>query len=246
MFINNINPVALQLGPLEIRWYGIIYALGFLFAYYYVKHALAKKKIMFDVDTFFISVILGNLIGARLFEVFFYNPAYYFANPTEIIAVWKGGLSFHGGLLGGFLASFWFCKKQKISWKIIADILAIPLAIGLGFGRIANFINGELYGYPTSLPWGADFGDGVFRHPTQLYESLKNFLIAGILTAVNARKKLSPGILFILFMILYGSVRFFIEFLKVPETMFLGLATGQWFSLLMVVLGIYGIHKFKK
>ncbi len=246
MFIHNIDPVALHLGFLEIRWYGIIYALGFLLAYFYVSSQVKKRNLSFDVDSFFVYLILGTLIGARLFEVLFYNPVYYFSNLLQIPAVWNGGLSFHGGLLGGFLAGLWSCKKQNLSWKIIADLLAIPLAIGLAFGRIANFINGELYGYPASLPWAVDFGDSIFRHPTQLYESLKNFIIAGILFIIKQRKSLQPGILFMTFLILYGAIRFFIEFLKVPETSFAGLATGQWFSLFMIALGVMGINKLKK
>ncbi|HLC54999.1 MAG TPA: prolipoprotein diacylglyceryl transferase [Candidatus Nanoarchaeia archaeon] len=246
MFIHSIDPVALHLGPLEIRWYGIIFALGFLLAYWYVQRQVKKKNIVFDADSFFIYIIIGAVIGARLFEVLFYSPSYYFSNPLQVFAVWKGGLSFHGGLLGGFLAGFWSCKKQNLSWKIVADLLAIPLALGLAFGRIANFINGELYGYPTALPWAVDFGDGIFRHPTQLYESLKNFLIAGALFVIKQRKSLQSGMLFMLFFVMYGFIRFFIEFLKVPETSFAGLATGQWFSLIMVVIGIIGIRRLKK
>lgn len=245
MFIHNIDPIFLSLGPIQIRYYGIIYALAFLIGYFYIKKAAEKRKLKIDVDSLLVYLIVGDIIGARLFEVIFYNPSYYFSNLSQIFAVWNGGLSFHGGLIGGLIASVIFCRKNKIKLLELADIIAIPLAFGLFLGRIANFVNGELFGYPASLPWAVDFGDGIFRHPTQIYESLKNLFIFFVLLKIN-KKKHKDGYLFFIFITLYGILRFFIEFLKVPENHLLGLPTGQMFSLLMVITGVYFLAKFKK
>ena len=196
-----------------------------------------------DVDSLIVYLVIGTVLGARLFEVLFYNPSFYFGNPLEVLAVWHGGLSFHGGLIGAMLASYIFCRKYNIDYLELADIVSIPLAFGLFLGRIANFINGELYGYETSLPWAVKFqGADGFRHPTQIYEALKNLFIFFILFNLKD-KKYKKGTLFFIFITLYGLLRFFIEFLKVPESYLLGLPTGQLFSILMFLIG--GIYLIK-
>ena len=245
MFVHNINPVLLKLGSLEIRYYGIIYALAFLIGYYYIKRESEKRNLKLDADSLITYLIIGTLIGARLFEIIFYNPSFYFSNPLEIFALWHGGLSFHGGLVGGLVASIIFCRKYKIRLLELGDILAVPLAFGLFIGRIANFINGELYGYPTNLSWGVDFGDGIFRHPTQIYESLKNLFIFFILLKLK-KKEHKEGYPFFVFLPLYGLIRFFIEFLQVPENYLLGMPTGQLFSALMFITGIYFLTKSRR
>ncbi len=244
MFVWHMDPVAVHLGFVEIRWYGIIYALAFLIGYWYTKRAAKERGWSLDVDALFTFLIIGTVVGARLFEVLFYNFGYYSTHLFDVVAVWKGGLSFHGGLVGGFLAAWWFCKKHKFSLVALADVLVIPLAFGLFLGRLANFINGELYGFPTSLPWGVDFGDGLFRHPTQIYESLKNLFIFGVLVLLKKRYKEQhfKGYLFMMFFTLYGVLRFGIEFLKVPEVSWLFLTVGQWFSAAMAVIGISGLY----
>ncbi|HLD12785.1 MAG TPA: prolipoprotein diacylglyceryl transferase [Candidatus Nanoarchaeia archaeon] len=240
MFTLNIEPVLFHLGSLEIRYYGLLYAFAFLVGYWYMRRRAKYLRWKLDVDVLFTYLIIGNLVGARLFEVLFYSPSYYFANPLKILFLWQGGLSFHGGLVGGALALWWFCKKYKHSWLELADVLVLPLAFGLFLGRIANFLNGELFGYPSSLPWAVDFGDGVFRHPTQLYESLKNLILFLLLVLLHRRlkKHAYPGYLLAVFLTAYGFFRFFLEFLKVPEQLWLGFPVGQWLSAVMVLAGM--------
>src|SRR3989338_5485905 len=162
MFYNNINPALFHIGPFEIRYYGIIYALGFILAYFFVYHLAKKRNLNLtkdDVADLIFYLIIGTVAGARLFEIIFYEPAYYLANPLEMPAIWHGGLSFHGGLVGAILAAVLFCKKKKVHFYDLADIVVIPLAFALFLGRIANFINGEIVGRVTNLPWCVKFRD---------------------------------------------------------------------------------------
>ncbi|MEK6903698.1 MAG: prolipoprotein diacylglyceryl transferase [Nanoarchaeota archaeon] len=245
-FMHNINPVLVSLGPLEIRYYGLFYAFGFLITYLFLRHAVKQKKIplcLEELDTFLIYLMMGTVIGARLFEVIFYNPAYYLAHPLKIIAVWEGGLSFHGGLLGIFLAVFLFSKKKNISWLALADLIVIPAALALALGRLGNFMNGELYGRVTSVPWGMQFpGVEGFRHPSQFYESAKNIFIAGILLWQSKKGK-QEGYLFGLFLFLYGILRFLVEFVREPQVFVGPLTMGQALSVPVMILGIYLIKK---
>jgi len=178
-----------------------------------------------------------------LFEIIFYNPVYYFTYPLKMIAIWQGGLSFHGGLAGAFLAAYYFCKKRKIQFLELADIIVIPTALALALGRIGNFLNGELYGRITSLPWGVKFQNAEgFRHPSQLYESLKNGIIFITLWKVKEIKR-KPGFLFSIFLIMYGTLRFFVEFVREPEVMVSFLTMGQVLSIPMILIGIYLLKK---
>src|SRR3989344_5052686 len=175
MFYHNINPVLFSIGSLEIRWYGIIFVIGFLIAYFMIGY-LAKRKALNltkdDTADLLFYLVIGILIGARAFYVFIYNAGYYISNPLESLMFWHGGLSFHGGLVGAVIAAWIFCRKKKLSMLELGDIIVIPLAIGLCLGRIANFINGELVGMVTNLPWCVNFkGYEGCRHPSQLYES---------------------------------------------------------------------------
>lgn len=248
MFYHNLNPVLLNLGPLQIRYYGIIFALGFLITYFLVKSLSKKKKLPLknsDVDSLMIYLIIGVVLGARLFEIIFYNPQYFFSNPLRMLAVWQGGLSFHGGLLGAFLATYIFCKKRKIKFLQLADILVIPASLALALGRIGNFINSELYGKITSLPWGVKFQNAEgFRHPSQIYESLKNFFIFFVLLHLN-NKKHKPGFLFAMFLILYSTLRFFIEFVREPEIIICSLTMGQLLSIPVFLIGLVMLIKLK-
>src|SRR3989338_1645725 len=199
MFMHNINPVLLRLGPFEIRYYGLFYVLGFVMAYFIIDYLAKKKKISLskdDIADFLLYIIVGTVLGARIFYIIFYNLPFYLSNPFEMLAVWHGGLSFHGGLIGSVIAWFYFCKRKKIDFYEIADITVIPLALGLALGRIGNFINGELYGRITDVPWAVKFPDAEgFRHPSQIYESLKNFFIFGVLFFIR-KKQLKDGIMF--------------------------------------------------
>ncbi|MEA2037462.1 MAG: prolipoprotein diacylglyceryl transferase [Nanoarchaeota archaeon] len=246
MFYNNINPTLLTLGPLEIKYYGIIYVLGFVIAYFLIYHLAKERKLNInkdDVADLIFYIIIGTVVGARIFEVIVYNPVYYLSNPFEIIAVWHGGLSFHGGLMGAILAGYLYCKKKKIDFYEIADITVIPLAFGLFLGRIGNFLNGELIGRVSNLPWCVKFKnyEGC-RHPSQLYESLKNLVIFSVLWFIQD-KKLKKGVMFWSFILMYSTLRFFIEFVRAPDPQLgllaLGLTMGQWLNILMFIVGLY-------
>jgi len=250
MFYHNINPILLRLGPFEIRYYGIIFALGFILAYFFIYHLAKKRELELkkeDVADLILHLIIGTVIGARLFEIIFYNPAYYLSNPLEMFAIWHGGLSFHGGLVGAVIAGYLYSKKKKIEFYDLADITVIPLAFGLFLGRIANFINGELVGRVTNLPWCVKFQyyEGC-RHPSQLYESFKNLVIFFVLWFVKD-KKLKKGIIFWSFILLYSSIRFLIEFLKDPGEIgfILGLTMGQLLCIVMFGVGLYFFYKIK-
>ncbi len=241
MFYHNIDPEILNLGPIEIRYYGLIFAFGFLFAYLFLKRY--KKSIRLfkrddQIDSLLIYLIIGIIAGARLFEVIFYNPNYYLTSPLKVIAVWQGGLSFHGGIAGAAVAVYLFARKYNYSFLKVADLLSIPAALALFLGRIANFINGELYGRITSVPWAVKFQniDG-FRHPSQLYESAKNLLIFVILL-MQDKKERRPGYIFSLFLILYSVLRFFIEFVREPQLLLGPLTMGQLLSIPLFVIGV--------
>lgn len=258
MWVHNINPVLLTLGPLQIRYYGLIYAIGFIIGFYLIRYLAKKEGIKWVdnqfLDKFFLWLIIGTVVGARVFEVLVYNPIFYFHYPLDIFMVWKGGLSFHGGFIGATITSVWFLRKQKKSWQdilLLADLVSIPLAFGLFLGRIGNFINGELWGTITNVPWCVYFkGVQGCRHPTQLYESAKNLLIFFILFGLRTKtsKKFKNGTFFALFIILYSFLRFLIEFVKQPELQlgyYLGLTTGQYLSIIFFVFGLIFLIKLK-
>ncbi|MBI4140868.1 prolipoprotein diacylglyceryl transferase [Candidatus Woesearchaeota archaeon] len=248
VFFHNINPVIVQLGPVEIRWYGLMYVFAFLFALWYVKKASKEGKIKLDdeqIDNFFVWLTVALIVGARLFAVVFWDFSYYAQHPLEIFAFWKGGLSFHGGLVGVIVAAFLLCRKHNISFLHLADIFIVPLALGQAFGRIGNFINGELYGIPTLLPWGVNFfnevdavGNFVFRHPSQLYEVLYDVAIFIFLWLLKD-KKLKNGFLFATFLLLYAVFRTLTEFIRVPEGMIGPLTISQAFNIPMFVAGLW-------
>lgn len=249
MLIHNINPVLASIGPFEIRYYGLIFALGFILAaiilYWFASKEKIKNLEKKDVFNLIIYLIIGILIFSRLFEILIYMPSYYFANPKEIIAVWHGGLSFHGGLIGAVIVGLVYSRYKKIKFYDLADILVFPAAIGLCFGRFANFINGELWGKITALPWCVKFQNAEgCRHPTQIYESFKNLAIFLVLLLLK-RFKLKSGFLFWHFILLYGAIRFSIEFLKPVGWYFLSLNTGQWLCLIMIITAAAFIIKEK-
>ena len=246
MFINNINPVLLNLGPFQIKYYGIIYALGFVIGYLFLRSRIKSKrlKLTFDqLDNYFLWLILGVVFFSRIFEIIFFSWNYYIANPVEMLMIWHGGLSFHGGLVGAALVTFLFARKHKIAFYDLADSLAIPAALALAFGRIANFINSEHYGRiadATKTPWCVVYQsvDSYCRHPSQLYESLKNFLIFGSLFTYDAfkgkEKSYKKGTIFWMFVLLYGILRFLVNFYR-DDILYYGLSMGQWLSLIMAL-----------
>lgn len=245
----DINPVALQLGPLSIHWYGLMYMAGFL-TFIWLGRKLIKTQhypqmnVMLLDDLLFYGV-LGVILGGRMGEVLFYNPDYYFSHPFKILAVWEGGMSFHGGFIGVMLAMFIFARLHKLHWLALMDFIAPLVPPGLAFGRLGNFINGELWGRPTSVPWGMVFPkvDNLPRHPSQLYEFALEGVLLFTLLWLFAKKPRPLGAISGLFLIGYGSFRFLGEFTRNPDDGIFGLMTfgvsmGQWLSLPMVLAGI--------
>lgn len=257
MYVHNLDPVIFAIGPLAVHWYGLVYALGFLFAYWYVGRAAKEKRIALtpkQADDFVFWMIILSIVTARLAYVFIYNPSFYFDNPLKIFAVWEGGLSFHGGLAGAALALWRTQKKTGVRFYQIADLLVIPFAFVLVFGRLANFINGELPGRITDAVWCVQFpGYDGCRHPSQLYEAGKNLLVFVTLLLMNSwepiRSRLKEGTLFWSFVILYGLGRFLTDFYRAPDPtdpLFLGILLGQWLSLAMTIIGAWFLYKMHK
>ncbi|WP_283170238.1 prolipoprotein diacylglyceryl transferase [Curtanaerobium respiraculi] len=247
-----IDPVALSLGPLTVRWYGIAYILGFSFAALIVWKTAKRWRINLDEDallTIIICVIVGVILGARLGYVVFYGDGYYLNHPWDIFAFSQGGMSFHGGLAGALVSGCVAARLCHVPFATLADLGAIAAPVGLFFGRCANFINGELWGAPTDLPWGVVFGGAagsVARHPSQLYEALlEGALIFIVMLALSRRVPARPRGTFIgAFLVLYGICRFSIEFVRLPDSQLgylLGtdwLTMGQVLSVPLVLAGI--------
>lgn len=246
-----LDPVALSIGPLAIRWYALAYLAGFLLGWRYCLY-LARQNPkgpsaeMFD--EYLTWAVIGTVIGGRLGYIFFYQADYYFAHPLEMLQVWHGGMSFHGGMLGVIGAAWLFTRKHKISFFAFTDVLACVTPIGLGLGRVANFINGELYGRQTDMPWGMIFprGGDVPRHPSQLYEALlEGVLLFVVLFLLSRRKNIRArhGFISGAFLFGYGVFRFLIECLREPDAQLgllaAGLTMGQWLCIPMVMYGCY-------
>jgi len=247
MFINNFDPVAFEVFSLEIRWYSLAYIFGIVLGWIYCKKKLIKDPIILDLFADFITyLIIGVILGGRIGYALFYNFSYYINNPLEILMVWNGGMSFHGGLIGVILSCVIFGKKHKINSFIFLDLVALSAPIGIFFGRIANFINSELYGRATDLPWGVQFVliDNIKRHPSQIYEAFfEGIILFFILNYLFKRKYIvTPGKLSALFLIFYSLFRYSLEFFRVPDPqigfLFLNSTLGQIISLLFFVIGV--------
>ena len=223
-----IDPILLHLGPLKIRWYGLMYVLGFIASYLLVKKQIGEsgfKRLGQHFENLNIVLILSLVVGGRLGYVLFYNLPYYLEHPLEIPATWSGGMSFHGAAIGLFIGGFIFCRLKHLEFWATADMYVVTIPIGLALGRLGNFINGELFGRPTDLPWGMVFPAGgiMARHPSQLYEALLEGLVLFIILWSQRKKpwQTSPrwchGSLTALFLVGYGFFRFFIEFFREPD-----------------------------
>ena len=243
------DPTAIHLGSFGIHWYGLMYLTGFvaflLLGRYQVKHKpwFNWNEIMID-DALFYGA-LGVIFGGRLGYVVFYQASYFIQHPLEIFAVWQGGMSFHGGFIGVLVAMFLFNKKHPQPWLTTMDFIAPLVPIGLGAGRMGNFINGELWGRVTDGSFGMIFpqADNLVRHPSQLYEFALEGIVLFILLWWHSGKQRSTGAISALFLIGYGSFRFLVEFTRQPDDFLgllgLGLSMGQWLSLPMVLVGIW-------
>lgn len=251
-----IDPVFLEFGPLQFRWYGLMYLIGLTAAYFLIRRRAARKGLSLTSDQIYDMVVFaafGVFLGGRIGYTLFYNFSYYIQHPLKIFAVWEGGMSFHGGLIGTAVALIWFSKRQGVPVYTIADLAAGVTPIGLGFGRLGNFINGELYGRATDVDWCMVFpaGGPACRHPSQLYEaSLEGVLLFTVLWLID-RRPTPPGTLMWTFITGYGISRLIVELFREPDQHMgyvLGPITmGQMLSAPMVLVGIFmlvwGYHK---
>jgi len=240
----NIDPVLFSLGGLRIHWYGLMFMGGFLIGYQIM--AMIYKNEQQDpekLDRLLWHLLLGTIIGARLGHVLFYDPTYYFSNPLEILAIWKGGLASHGGAIGVLLALYLYQRKSSESYLWLLDRIAIPAALAACFIRIGNLFNSEIIGQPTTVPWAIIFEriDSLPRHPTQLYESLSYAITFVILVMLYKKLRNNSGIIIGAFLICVFSSRFVIEFYKTQQAAYssdLWLNTGQMLSIPFVIAGL--------
>ena len=228
----NIDPVIVKIGPLSLRWYGMMYLGGFAASYFLVAYQLKRKQLALavkEVDSLYTYLVLGLILGARFGYILFYDLGAYLRNPLEIFAVWHGGMSFHGGLIGSVFAGVLFSRKYRVNFWQFADIVIVTAPIGLGLGRIGNFINGELYGRVADVPWAMVFPSGgpLPRHPSQLYECLLEGPLLFVILWLLKDRNLKAGVLLSVFLILYGIFRFFVEFFRQPDAQ-LGLVLGPF------------------
>ena len=246
MFINNFDPVAFQILSFEIRWYSLAYILGIIIGWILCKKIFIKNlDINQKFDDYITYLIIGIVIGGRLGYVLFYNFNYYINNILDIFKIWQGGMSFHGGLLGIIIASILFAKKNNQDLFVYTDLVSLVAPIGIFFGRLANFINSELYGKVTEVPWAVTFVqvDNLSRHPSQLYEAIFEGIILFILLLHFRSKNFlaKPGLISGLFLIFYSVFRFCIEFFRVPDEqigyLIFNLSMGQIISLVFIMIG---------
>lgn len=282
----NVSPeiFSIPLGPvtLTLRWYALAYIAGLLLGWKLIVHMVLTRRLWSGaapitaeaVERLLTWVIFGVILGGRLGYALFYQPDHFLTNPVQILRVWEGGMSFHGGFLGVAVAGIWFCRREKIAMLPVADLMAAVAPIGLFLGRLANFVNAELWGRPTDLPWGVAFPgeaaqtcEGVLticaRHPSQLYEAaLEGLLLFAVLTYLVWRKGWlkAPGRVAGLFFVGYGVARFLVEFVRQPDAQFIsagnplglalhyggyGLTMGQILTLPMILAGLFFIARAK-
>ncbi|MFC1755161.1 prolipoprotein diacylglyceryl transferase [Thermoproteota archaeon] len=252
MFYNNINPVLLELGPFEIRYYGLVYVLGFILAFFVLDHYRKKKELKLEGDDIYdlmIYIVLGVIIGSRVFHILFWDLGHYLSNPVRMLMFWEGGMAFHGGLVGVLLATWLYCRKKKLNVWRVADILAIPALIMLAIGRLANYTNHELYGPVTDASWCVVF-DGAegCRHPYQFYSFFKRMAVVAwlwYLMAHRTAKKFKDGFVFWNLFTWVNLGRFAIDFWR-EDSRLLGLAAGQYLALVLFVIGVVVLLKYYK
>ncbi|WP_338501738.1 prolipoprotein diacylglyceryl transferase [Sphingomonas kaistensis] len=254
-----LDPVALNLGFFELRWYSLAYLAGIFLGYWYMLKLIAQPGAPMarrHADDLVFYASLGVILGGRLGYVLFYRPEFYFENPLEIIKLWDGGMSFHGGVLGTSVGIIYLAWKEKLQWLRIHDYVACVVPIGLFTGRLANFVNAELWGAPTNVPWAVRFPEviagvvtlGPPRHPSQLYEAaLEGIALFAILAVMfwRTRARYQPGMLVGAFLFFYGVFRFGVEFIREPDNHLrefaaaTGLHMGQWLCVPMILGGLY-------
>jgi phosphatidylglycerol:prolipoprotein diacylglycerol transferase len=246
MFINNFDPVAFQIISFEIRWYSLAYILGIIIGWILCKKIFIKNlNINQKFDDYITYLIIGIIIGGRLGYALFYNFSYYINNILDIFKIWQGGMSFHGGLLGIIVASILFAKKNNQDLFVYTDLISLVAPIGIFFGRLANFINSELYGKVTEVPWAVTFiqVDNLSRHPSQLYEAFFEGIVLFLLLLYFRNKNflVKPGLISGLFLIFYSVFRYCVEFFRVPDEqigyLIFNLSMGQIISLVFIIIG---------
>ena len=253
--IHNFSPVLIDFGIIQIRWYSLAYIFGILIGWRYAKIILLKqiedqKNYLKNFDDLIVYLIIGIIVGGRLGYVLLYNPSFYFENFIEIFKIWNGGMSFHGGLVGVTVAIYIFSSFRNLNYKIYFDTISCVAPIGIFFGRVANFINGELYGVPTEKPWGVVFPhiDSTARHPSQIYEALlEGVILFVILNLIIFKKNFNPGTTAGLFLILYGAFRIVSEQFREPDE-HIGyilnyFSMGSILSIIMIILGMLFVSK---
>ena len=254
MFINNLNPVALEIFSLKIHWYSLAYIFGIMFGWIYCKKKLIDDKKILDLfDGLINYLIIGIIVGGRVGYILIYNLDYYLANISEILMIWKGGMSFHGGLVGIVVSTFIFSKKNNVNAFIFLDLIAIVAPIGIFLGRISNFINSELYGKESDIFWSVKFlaVDEVYRHPSQIYEAIFEGIVLFLILNYLYRKKIfiNPGVISSIFLILYSVFRIIIEYFREPDIqlgyLIFNLTMGQIVSIIFLIFGIYLFFKKK-
>lgn len=262
-FVDRLNPVLVRLGPLQVHWYGVMYVISFIVGYYLICYLAPKRGVPLDrdgVSELVIYLVAGVLLGGRLGYVLFYNLPYYLKHPAQIIAVWDGGMSFHGGLIGVIVATLLFSWRSGISFLNLAELVVPVAPLGLFLGRLGNFINGELWGRPSDVSWAMIFpraplvnGNMVPRHPSQLYEAVLEGVVLFAVLWILAQKPRPKGVIFGTFLTLYGLFRFSVEFFRQPDPQ-LGLiggvvTMGQALSIPMVLFGIaiivWALHRHR-
>lgn len=261
----NIDPVIVQIGPLAIHWYGLGYVVGILFAWWYAKRLISKPNLWpndtapikpVDIDDFLIWAAAGVVIGGRLGYMLFYDFGRYAANPLEALAIWQGGMSFHGGLAGVTVAMILFARRRGFSAFSLFDVIAAGAPVGLGLVRVTNFINSELWGRPTDVPWAVVFPNGgpFARHPSQIYEAILEGLVLFVVlfVLVHRGKALKrPGMVAGVFIAGYGLSRIFVEFFREPDA-HIGYLLGGWLTMGMVLsvplvlIGLWSILRARK
>lgn len=239
MWIYNLNPTLVHLGPLQIRWYGLVYVFGFVLAIWWLSHARKKQQLDFTQDEIWdlvLYLMLGVLIGSRLFMIF-WNPEIYLFKPWNLLFIWQGGMSFHGGFVGIVTACWMYCRKKKKDFWRVADALSAPAMLALALGRVANFINGELVGRVWNGKWCVVFPDygGGCRHPNMIYSAGQRFVVFLWLGWLGIQKEFTPGFIFWNFVFWEGMGRIAMDFFR-EDTLYFGFSLGQWFSVMMVVV----------
>jgi phosphatidylglycerol:prolipoprotein diacylglycerol transferase len=251
----NINPNIIEIGPIKLRWYGLMYVLGFAAAYFLIPKQRRAAKLGLKgavLQDLFFYLAIGLIVGARLGYIFFYQLSSisdYLQHPLEFIAIWHGGMSFHGGLIGALLAGVLFCRRRQLPYWEVADAVTVTVPIGLGLGRLGNFINGELFGRTTDVPWAMVFPSGgpLPRHPSQLYEAALEGLLLFIILWTLRNRDFRPGTLVSVFLVGYGAFRFIIEFFRQPDPqvglLWNVLSMGQILCVVMIITG-FTLYRF--